>query len=330
MIGSIAVLVPTLLAMLLIAVLLSSLAIAIRDALQPKHTFKAPRRRPHITFMILQAGDTVRAQACVESIRASRYARYDIVLIGNGLGVNGAVRLAKSNQKVYYFRTRKRYAHHDLIAQAFKRSEKGDIAVVLRSPVSFSRKDILSIVDKRGMVAAGNRLRLIHGTRSSGFYGVLTTLGEATAHFMADAWQLISKPSSGRLGDYVISPALLRQHRSAISGSNVLSLGLDPAKSDPIAVSKIGLGRRLAWITSTVLAATIFYILAVGAINGETLEAFVYSWVLTICLVLAVTLFDKHLDPAKKRDVLLCGSFVPVLVLLVFVNTAKHGRFAKS
>ena len=291
---------------------------------------------PKITIIIMSPSTIHMASRCLMMVRKLKYRSLDSVIVtaGSSTSDTAAIRkLARKYAHVRHYHPRKTYASETLVHEAYKRSERGSIVVVIDSHMLLSRSTIDAIVRHTADMDAGRVIQLQRQSLSYGLAGVIVTF-KYSAYRMLTSLESILKLSSKdvrRHGGYAMDSTFISaKHRKlkAVTYSDAaitlatprLGVGSWPSKA------RKAVGKSIGFIGTSVIAV----IMILAAIEGSGLEALTASWLFLSIAMILLVLFDSHTNLRQKIETVACAGFMPIMLLIAVITSLRFDSLPEA
>lgn len=320
--------VPTVLIIGVVGLSLALFLLAIHDLIVIRRKAKPKRLlQPKITVVVMSTGSVNAAQDCLMSLRRSRYRKLDIVVVGakgHRTEHTQVKKLAKKYVHVGYYQPRKEYAHSKLIHEAYKRSERGSIVIVIDSHMVVTRE---AIDNSARLGESGKVIRLQPSNNDYGLTGVIMSLkGSAYRMFIKLISVLhIPMPAMQRHGGYVLASSLVTTNQRkyfawAYDDSKVTVVH---SRLSVVPASGVGI-KAVSGLVGLAAIVAIALVMIQVAIEGKGLEALTISWLLIAIAAALLVLFDTHTSTRQKIETVVCFGFMPIMVLIAYVTSINY------
>ncbi len=332
---------PMLALILLIFILALVTFNSIYDVFSRFYETKASRLRPfklpYITVIITIDADIQTVRDCISSLRSSSYKKYDVVVANNHQSLGGSDTLSKIiiglSVPGYYYKSRKRHTYDRLVKEAYKRSKRGDITVLVDSRVRFTDSTLQCVAERQSALAAGKVLRVDASDPRHGFIGVVSSLTNSLRSLlMLSGYRLVvRRPRSLR-------PRTIFSSRYSTRFDSAMKQVYEPGivfHGEKYRDESKASARRILWaVIHTFLALLFAYIsivMVIYAMDSGGIEGFMVTWVALTFTGLSLILFDTRMNLHHKIEAIFCVGFMPILIALAFLaSVVREARAIKA
>ncbi|MDB5179752.1 MAG: hypothetical protein JWN12_384 [Candidatus Saccharibacteria bacterium] len=145
-------------------------------------TRRLQRNRPHVTVLVYAKNSASVVSDCLASILKNRYRQYDIVIVNNKSTDQTRAMLALFHQdhptaRLYVYNKRKSDTVHVSLQQAYRKSQRGDIILTIRSDSILSKTFIKEAVAHfKALGTSQSKAALLFGESLSSSQNLTATL----------------------------------------------------------------------------------------------------------------------------------------------------------
>lgn len=306
--------------------------LAVHDFIVARHSVKLKESiLPDITVIVLSTGRREEINSCLMSMKKIRYRKLDAIVVGasgHRSELSQVKKIVRKYAHVRYYQPRKEHTHSKLIQEAYKRSERGSIVIVIDSFMLVNRAILDDLDRSSNIIESGKIIRLQPTSNDYGLAGVIMSIrGSAHRMFIKLCSVLhVPVPAARRLGGYILASSHLgvsarkpstwkySDFRTITTSSSRLSMaGMFGASIKVV-------GRLIGFVGIVVVA----FAMVQAAIEGSGLEALTISWLLVATAAALLVLFDTDTNWRQKIETVACFGFIPIMVLIAYVTTVKY------
>lgn len=282
-------------------------------------------RQPHVTVLVYTRNNASTLAACLRSVERSYYHHYDVVVVDNKSTddtrqVVEHYRQRHAASKLYYYRKRKENDQVTALHQGYKKSQHGDMVLVLAASATIAPTLLKASVAR--LTAAGR----VGAIRLSERGGDVTQLVELLPRFVQLGRMLISRSMSishlsrARVGEanvlYLVSTFRHRSVACRYAGDLVVSVADGVGHSVELPI-RSQLLLYISWFLGVVFVVCLmtYYMYIAATLQSSSL--LIISWTALSFWFLAAIWADETTRLPEKIARTVC---TPVLYLLVYVK----------
>lgn len=286
---------------------------------------------PHVTVIITVDDNLEAVRSCLSNLHVSSHKQYDVVLANNHRQFETADTLRKSVAALpvpsRYYKSRKVHSYERLIKEAYKRSKKGSLVVLVDSGVSFDVSTLQRIAEMHELVVAGKILHLDTITPRSGFIGVVLLLLDCFNHLLREStFRLAAFKSNNLQTRTVVSSRYLTNHRISTGRSYYPGIVVYGEKYH---VRYKVMSPRGIWMLLKIILLGFMLLVSIttirSAVDGSGVESFMVAWAALAMTGISIVIFDGRTTKRQKLETMLSLGFMPILMMMsFFVSVVTH------